>query len=69
MNKNSRVEIAQQTIDIMAAGHYINKQQQTVDISADLKKSVDNTIRRKILRGNNLPAWTYHSITKSVLSK
>ncbi|MVT40757.1 TIGR02452 family protein [Chitinophaga oryziterrae] len=44
MNRNARVEIAQQTLDIMAAGHYINRRNKPVDISTDLAYAVENTV-------------------------
>lgn len=47
MNKQKRITIAQETLDIMAAGKYINQQQQEVNISADLKYAVANTIHYK----------------------
>jgi uncharacterized protein (TIGR02452 family) len=47
MNREARVRIAQETLDIMASGHYTNRRNNLVDISTDLKYAVDNTIHYK----------------------
>jgi uncharacterized protein (TIGR02452 family) len=47
MNRNARIEIAQQTLDILEAGQYTNQRGQVVDISAALKYSVENTVHYK----------------------
>ncbi|QHS62573.1 TIGR02452 family protein [Chitinophaga agri] len=44
MNKNARVAIAYETLDIMSAGRYTNPKHETVNIGADLRYAVDNTI-------------------------
>ena len=47
MNKSERVAIAYETLDILAAGQYVNRQQEMVDISKDLRYAVTNTIHYK----------------------
>lgn len=47
MNKSERVAIAYETLDILAAGQYVNRQQEVVNISKDLSYSVKNTIHYK----------------------
>lgn len=44
MNKSARVAIAYETLDILAAGQYLNQRNEPVNISNDLRHSVDNTI-------------------------
>ena len=44
MNRNERVAIAYETLDILTTGQYNNPKQGLVDISADLQYMVDNTI-------------------------
>jgi uncharacterized protein (TIGR02452 family) len=43
----TRIEIANETVDIMVCGYYFNNQQQAVDISVPLKYTVDNTLHYK----------------------
>jgi uncharacterized protein (TIGR02452 family) len=43
-NKNERVTIAYETMDILSAGMYTNRKNEVVDISTDLQYAVDNTI-------------------------
>jgi uncharacterized protein (TIGR02452 family) len=45
MNKQARANIAQDTMDIMAAGQYTNQRQQIVNISNDLEYSVTHAVR------------------------
>jgi uncharacterized protein (TIGR02452 family) len=47
MNAKKRLAIAQETLDILAAGQYKNAKNEWVDLRADLKNSVDNTILYK----------------------
>lgn len=47
MNKSARVAIAYETLDILAAGQYVNQQQEVVNISKDLSYTVKNTIHYK----------------------
>jgi uncharacterized protein (TIGR02452 family) len=47
MNKNKRMAIAYETLDIMKAGHYTNQRNEKVDISSDLQTAVNNTILYK----------------------
>ncbi len=44
MNKNERVAIANETLDILSTGRYSNPKKELVDISAELQYTVDNTV-------------------------
>lgn len=44
MNKNERVAIANETLDILSTGQYSTLKKELVDISAELQYTVDNTI-------------------------
>ncbi|MCW3465499.1 TIGR02452 family protein [Chitinophaga nivalis] len=47
MNRNKRVAIAQETLGIMAMGHYYNRKSRQIDISQALQHTVANTIHYK----------------------
>ncbi len=47
MNKDARIAIAYETLDILDAGGYVNQQQERVDISNELRYAVENTIHYK----------------------
>ncbi|PWV50600.1 TIGR02452 family protein [Chitinophaga sp. S165] len=47
MNKNERIAIAYETLDILDAGKYVNQQGEKINISKDLRYSIEHTIHYK----------------------
>ncbi|MEL7245639.1 MAG: TIGR02452 family protein [Cyanobacteria bacterium J06573_2] len=43
-NRNQRAKIAQETVDILNQGFYLNQQQETVDIQKELQTAINNSI-------------------------
>ncbi|TQV87981.1 TIGR02452 family protein [Aliikangiella coralliicola] len=54
MNRNKRANIAQETLEIIERGSYINSKGENVELAQDIKKAVDSSVHYDELALNNL---------------